>query len=162
LAALVVDPLAQRVAARWAKKEEIPVYNRDKDRIVNVLPKTQVEKSDLYEKVPDSRLDHDKHVDKHAPRRRQPHLPQRPKKPHRPMIPRHPPPSPTHPPMPPKPHMAPKPPVPVPHLKPPKVPEPSEQLKYKRVKKYLQASEEHLELVASVLERVFPEQPLPG
>lgn len=159
-----MDPLAQRVADRWAaKQEEIPVYNRDKDRIVNVLPKTQQEHSDLYEKVPDSRLDHDKHVDKHAPRRRQPHLPQRPKKPHRPGIERKPPPSPVHPPMPPKPHMEPKKPVPVPYLKPPKVPVPSPSKKYKRVKKYLQAaSEEHLELVASVLERVFPDQPLPG
>lgn len=151
-----MDTLALRIAARWAKKrqKEVPVVNKDKERVVYVLPETVTEESETYQKVPPSRLDSDGHIDPHAPRRRQQHLPVKPQRPHRPEIPRVPPPSPPHPPMAPKPPMAPRKMKPVRHLKPPKVPKPLEPNKYKRVKRYMQGADDaQIERVARILDR---------
>lgn len=147
--------ISKRVALRWAAKEqEIPVYNKRKDRVVYVLPETVQQKPGVYEKVPATMLDNDGKIEPKGPRRRQPHLPRKPRKPYRPEIDRKPPPTPVHPPVPPKPPLPPKAPKPVKPVKPPKVPEPSKPNKYRRLKKYLHAaSDEQLSLVARVLER---------
>lgn len=150
---LAVTTSAERIVHRWAAEKELPVYNKDLDRYVNVLPETLKEHGGKYEKIPDTELDHDGHVDQHGTRRRQPHLPRKPQKPHRPWIPRDPPPSPLHPPAPPKLPMLPKQPK-IHLLKPPKVPKPPEPHRYERYKRFLKdADEAHVAQVARVVQR---------
>lgn len=140
-----MDPLADKVAERWAREYKrpdnmVPVKNKDTDRTVYVLPETIQEEGGLYQKIPESKLDT---TGQPAPLLHpgQPHLPAKPKKPHKPEIPRDPPPAPIHPPVPRKHLLPPKRPKPVKPVSPPKVPEPSKPHRWKRVKQDLYASD---------------------
>lgn len=151
-----VDPLAERVAERWARKytrpkNMVPVENKDTERIVYVLPETVLEEGGKYQKVPESKLDTS---GKPAPLLHpgQPHLPQKPRKPHKPEIPRDPPPAPIHPPIPRKRVLPPKRPKPVKVVPPPKVPEPSKPKRWEKVKRFLQAYD-HDPMISRVIER---------
>ncbi len=102
--------LSERVAARHLARQEkprIPVVNKDKDRIVYVLPETADEESGTYERIPQDSEGHIKNKGK--PRR--PTRPKKPRQPHRPEIPRATTPAPTRPPKRPLP-VLPVPPVP--------------------------------------------------
>jgi hypothetical protein len=105
--------IVERVAARFLAETKIPVINKEKDRIVYVLPETAEEETGTYERVPADSEDHIKHHGK--PRR--PDRPQKPKLPHKPDIPRATTPAPMHPPKHPKP-VLPVPPVPVDYVHP--------------------------------------------
>jgi len=118
-----------------------PVYNRDKDRVVYVLPETLKERADTYEKMPESELGHDKKVDPKGPRRRQVQLPEKPQKPHKPEIDRNPPPRPIKPPHPEREPLSPKEPTPVKPVTAPKLPEPSKPHKDKGLKRDFKAEE---------------------
>jgi len=121
----------------------VPVVKQDTGNIVYVLPETLKKEPGKYKRVPDSQLDSE---DTPAPRRHpgQPRLPKKPKKPHKPEILRDPPPARIHPPIPPKAPLPAKRPRPVKPVKAPKVPEPSPQREFKKVKRYLAAGDSML------------------
>lgn len=76
--------LTERVAARYAEKQEIPVYNKKLKRVVYVLPETLKSEGDTYEKI---REDEAHHIEEHG-KARPAKRPKKPKKPHRPEVPR--------------------------------------------------------------------------
>lgn len=152
-----------RIVARFKEAYKrptnmVPVYNKDTERVVYVLPETLKDEAALYEKIPPSKLNTE---GKPAPRRHpgQPHLPKKPKKPHKPEVPREPPPAPLHPPIPPKLRLPPKEPKPVKPVKPPKVPEPSPPQRYKKLKRYMYASEK---IVLRVVQKFIARRKLLG
>jgi hypothetical protein len=136
---------ARRVAERFEEaydrpKNMVPVWNKDKERTVYVLPDTLKEEGGTYERLPANQLDsHGKPAPIYHPG--QPQLPRKPKKPHKPHIYRTPPPAPIHPPIPPidRERLPPRKPRPVKPVKPPKVPRPPKPQKHKVVRKYLKA-----------------------
>jgi hypothetical protein len=130
-----VTDIAQRVATRFLAREEEPVYNRKKDRVVYVLPETLKQKSDTYEKIPDDEKDHVE--DKGKPEK--PVKPRPPRKPHKPELPRAEAPAPLKPAMPPHPAELAKPvkPIkPIPPVKPPTPPEHPRRWKVKKPEVY--------------------------
>jgi hypothetical protein len=145
-----VEELVRRVAERFRveaykrPKNMVPVWNKDKERTVYVLPETMKEEGGKYEKLPDNELDSQ---GKPTPLRHpgQPQLPKKPQKPHKPQIKRKPVPAPLHPPLLPieRRNLPPKKPKAVPHyhVKPPKVPHPPNTEDFKRVRRNLKADD---------------------
>lgn len=146
-----MDPLTTRVLARHlkAKSREVPVRNRDLDRVVWVLPETLKEHSSEYEKVNPRDLER-------PSRRGKPTLPHKPKKPRPSRVHKDPIPSPVKPPIP---DPLPKPPIPVKRVKlvkPPKVPEAPTK------RKWLVDPPEPRDLVARVVARARTRPASPG
>lgn len=117
--------ISERVAARFMarKKPKLePAINKEKDRMVYVLPKTVEQDSSTYEKVPEDSKDHIKNKGK--PQR--PVRPEKPRRPKKPEIPRGVDPAPQRPARRPVPAL-PVPPIPHNYIKPvPKVKSPSD------------------------------------
>src|SRR5271165_6813437 len=103
---LVERVVVRHLEARNQKPLE-PAINKEKDRVVYVLPETLHEDSSTYESYPNDEKDHIKNKGK--PQR--PERPRKPKRPKKPEIPRGTTPAPLHPPRRPQPAL-PVPPVP--------------------------------------------------
>ncbi len=144
---------ARRVAERFLEgykrpKNMVPVWNKDTERTVYVLPETLESEGGKYERLPADELDSQgKPTFLRHPG--QPHLPRKPKKPHKPPIPRKPLPAPPHPPLHPsdRKNLPPRKPKPVPKVKPPKVPQPPKHQDFRRVRRYLYADDANPERV---------------
>ena len=135
---------ARRVAERFEEaydrpKNMVPVWNKDKERTVYVLPDTLKEEGGTYEKLnPDDLNSQGKPTYLRHPG--QPQLPRKPKKPHKPKIPRKPLPAPLHPPIHPsdRKNLPPRKPTRVKPVKPPKVPHVPNWEEFRRRKRYVQ------------------------
>lgn len=115
----------RRVVARYLESvEEIPVRNKDLDRIVWILPETMKEEPGTYQRVNKRDL-----LPIH--KRDKPRQPEKPQKPHRPRWHRDTIPAPVKPPVPPKPIKPPRPVKPLKPLKRPPRPEPPEARRWK-------------------------------
>lgn len=137
---LLVARVAERFLLEAYKRPQnmVPVWNKEKERTVYVLPETMKEEGGVYEGLDEDELNSQgKPTFLRHPG--QPQLPRKPKKPHKPKINRKPLPAPLHPPVHPsdRPNLPPRKPSRVKKVKPPKVPHPPKPEDFKRKKKYV-------------------------
>lgn len=137
--ALVRQVVARFLASYKRPDNMIPVWNRETERTVYVLPETLKEESGTYEKLDPDDLNSEG-MPSFLRHPGQPQLPRKPKKPHKPKIPRKPLPAPLLPPMHPsdRKNLPPRKPTLVKKVKPPKVPHMPNIEEYRRKKRYVQ------------------------
>lgn len=135
----IEDVTAEDVEGYKRPKNMVPVWNKEKERVVYVLPETMKEEGGVYENLdPDDLNSRGKPTYLRHPG--QPQLPRKPKKPHKPQINRKPLPAPIAPPRHPddRRNLPPRKPTRVKKVKPPKVPHVPRYEEFKRKKRYLQ------------------------